>query len=486
MRATDQARQYVGTAAPGCPLSAARRGSAGRQPRFRRRVNLRTCFPRLLTLLCFSAVVLPAQSPQPYSARTDRKVVPYPQAPPALGPAGSIITDPRFGSRIARVTDFRSDPKGSGRSLFTPSSSEQNSWNKNSTMFYVDTSGGSFLLYTFDPATMKSHLARPPNLRWTGEPQFSYTQPNILYGVVRRDTVFQQYDISTGKTSNINNASKCVKLQPTDGAGSPTVSADDSRFMTALGPLQDKNYLIYVYDRSLGCRWYNTQTGEIGGQWGPKGTISAPDRFLIHNARMAKSGKFVYVTRGGGPGVGTAWVVWEIDTLNVAACPKGCKAHHALGYSHIVGASGITHPLEIWLRPLDHLEQATSIVADLEPAKDFWYDSHYSWNNVDPNDSAPVCFSTYRPTNPDTPGTPPLVTGPWENEIDCAETDEKASTVWRFAHTYSTARNGFWSQPRGNVSQDGRFFMFTSDWEDQLGKSDGESYRTDVFIVELK
>ena len=353
-------------------------------------------------------------------------------------------------------------------------------------MFYVDTSGGSFLLYTFDPATMKSHLARPPNLRWTGEPQFSYTQPNILYGVVRRDTVFQQYDISTGKTSNINNASKCVKLQPTDGAGSPTVSADDSRFMTALGPLQDKNYLIYVYDRSLGCRWYNTQTGEIGGQWGPKGTISAPDRFLIHNARMAKSGKFVYVTRGGGPGVGTAWVVWEIDTLNVAACPKGCKAHHALGYSHIVGASGITHPLEIWLRPLDHLEQATSIVADLEPAKDFWYDSHYSWNNVDPNDSAPVCFSTYRPTNPDTPGTPPLVTGPWENEIDCAETDEKASTVWRFAHTYSTARNGFWSQPRGNVSQDGRFFMFTSDWEDQLGKSDGESYRTDVFIVELK
>ncbi|MGA8815062.1 MAG: hypothetical protein WB523_21120, partial [Candidatus Sulfotelmatobacter sp.] len=89
--------------------------------------------------------------------------------------------------------------------------------------------------------------------------------------------------------------------------------------------------------------------------------------------------------------------------------------------------------------------------------------------------------------NPDTPGAAPLVTGPWQNEIDCAETDGKASKVWRFAHTYSTARNGFWSTPRGNVSQDGRFFMFTSDWEDQLGKKpNGNQYRTDVFIVELK
>ena len=62
--------------------------------------------------------------------------------------------------------------------------------------------------------------------------------------------------------------------------------------------------------------------------------------------------------------------------------------------------------------------------------------------------------------------------------------DGKDSKVWRFAHTYSTAKNGFWSTPRGHVSQDGRFFMFTSDWEDQLGKAPSK-YRTDVFVVEL-
>jgi hypothetical protein len=466
--------------------------------RFRSQVNVMKHSMRLLTVLCGSVVALAAQSqpsphrddtssPAEYSARTDRKTVPYPETSPAIGPAGAVITDPSFGSRIARITDARSDPKGAGRSLSSPSSAEQNPWNKDSTMFYVDTAGGSFLIYDFDPVTMKSRLASAPNLPWTGEPQFSYGQPNILYGVVRRDTVFQQYDVSTGKVTDVNNPSKCVKLQASDSGGSPTVSADDNRFMTTLGPVQDKNYMVYVYDRSLGCRWYNTQTGEIGGQWGPKGTISAPDRFLMHNARMAKSGKYVYATRGGGEGVGKGWVVWEIDTMNVAACPQGCKGHHVLGYSHILGASGMSHPLELWMRPLNHLENTASIITGLEPARNFWYDSHYSWSNVDPNDSAPVCFSTYRPTNPNTTGTPLLVTGPWENEIDCAETDGKASKVWRFAHTYSTARNGFWSSPRGNVSQDGRFFMFTSDWQDQLGKQpNGNSYRSDVFVVELR
>jgi hypothetical protein len=354
-------------------------------------------------------------------------------------------------------------------------------------MFYITTSGGQFLLYDFDPAAMTARSARIPNLDWGAEPQFSFQQASILYGMNHRKVVFEQYDTSSGRASQINDPSKCVKLDSRDTGHALTVSADDNRFMTVLGPMQDKNYMVYVYDRTQGCRWYNTQTGEIGGQWGPKGTVSVSDRFTLHNARMAKSGKFVYMVPGGGGSGGHRWLVWDIDTMNISGCSKGCSGHHAVGYSHIIGTSGIGHPLDVWLRPPDHLDTFTPIISGLDVAKGFWYDSHFSWNNVDPNDSAPVCFSTYRPTNPDTPGAALLVTGPWDNEIDCAETDGKASKVWRFAHTYSTARNGFWSTPRGNVSQDGRFFMFTSDWEDQLGKTpNGDKYRTDVFIVELR
>jgi hypothetical protein len=424
--------------------------------------------------------------PQPYCAHTDRRVEPYPEKPPAIGPAGSIINDPAFGSRILRVTDGRSDPAQAGRPLFTPSSSEQNSWNKNSSMFYVTTSGGAILLYDFDPGTMIARPAKTPKVDLGAEPQFSFRQANILYGMNRRERTFEQYDTSNGRVTAVNDASQCTKLGAGDTASLVSVSADDNRFLTMLGPQQDKNYMVYVYDRAHGCRWYNTQTGEIGGQWGPKGMISVPDRFLLHNARMAKSGKFVYLTRGGG-GIGNGWVIWELDSMNVGVCSLACGGHHVMGYSHIIGPSELSHPLDLWVRPLNNLNSSTPLITGLAPAKDFWFDSHFSWNNVDENDSTPVCFSTYRPNNPDTPAAAPLVTGPWENEIDCAETDGKASTVWRFAHTYSTARNGFWSTPRGNVSQDGRFFMFTSDWEDQLGKTpNGDKYRTDVFIVQLK
>lgn len=424
---------------------------------------------------------------QRYCASTDRRVEPYPDTPPPIGPAGSIISDPTFGSRILRVTDGRSDPKQAGRPLFTPSSAELNAWNKDSTLFYVTTSGGSFLLYHFDPAKMRAEAAGSPNLDLGAEPEFSFQQPNLLYGMNRRDRVLEQYDVSSKRGTQISDPSKCVKLDSRDNGNFMSVSADDNRFMAMLGPQQDKDYIIYVYDRSQGCRWYNTQTGEIGGAWGPKGTISVPDRFSLHNARMAKSGKFVYMTRGGAGSIGHGWVVWEIDTMNIGVCSRACNAHHVLGYSHIIGPSNMVHPLDLWLRPLNHLDDVKPLIAGLEPAKGFWFDSHFSWNNVDPEDSSPVCFSTYRPNNPDTPGAAPLVTGPWQNEIDCAETDGKASKVWRFAHTYSTARNGFWSTPRGNVSQDGRFFMFTSDWEDQLGKTpNGDKYRTDVFVVELK
>jgi hypothetical protein len=333
---------------------------------------------------------------------------------------------------------------------------------------------------------MKPQMAETPALHWGPEPQFSFGQNNIIYGVQHQEATIEQYDTASGKVSEINKPSKCVKLGAGDRANVISVSADDNRFMTTLGPGQNKNYLVYIYERNHGCRWYNTETGEIGGDWGPKGAISVPDRFLVHNARIAKSGKFVYVTRGTNASPGHRWVVWQLDTLNVSVCAKACSGHHVMGYSHILGTSGFHHPMEVLVRPLDHLEESRSMIEGLEEGKKEWYDSHFSWNNVDPDDTAPVCYSTYLPTNSAAAGTAPMVTGPWESEIDCAETDGKGSKVWRFAHTYTSAKNGFWSTPRGNISQDGRFFEFTSDWENLLGTGPNGKNRMDVFIVELK
>src|ERR1700676_2467920 len=99
------------------------------------------CFAYCLAvLLLFVATAAPQSQPDAspkagcgppkYCARTDQRVEPYPQKPPAIGPAGSMINDPTFGSRILRVTDGRSDPTQAGLPLYTPSSPEQNSWNQ--------------------------------------------------------------------------------------------------------------------------------------------------------------------------------------------------------------------------------------------------------------------------------------------------------------------------------------------------------------------
>ena len=420
--------------------------------------------------------------PPSYCARTDRKVEPYPSIPVKLGPAGSIFTDPTFGSRMVRVTDPSTAEGRAGVPFFTPASAEQNSWNSNSSRFFVTDNGGALWLFDFDANTMKPREVGKLKAPWRGA-QFSYSQPDILYGVAGRSAVFQQYDAASGKVSDIHDASSCASLKASDWGSGISVSADDKRLMGVFGPQQDNNYLVYLYDREKGCRWYNTQTGEIGGKWGPRGTIAAPYRFSIHDARMSKSGEFVEISGGGkGP------MYWQVDTMNVVLCANKenqCWGHHAMGYSHMVNSFNRRHPLELAVRPLNDLT-ATKRLLD-PPAVVGWYDYHISWNASGPQDSNPACFSTYRKGNPNTPATPLMVSGPWENEIDCVETDGKASTVWRFAHTYSTAKNGFWSQPRGNVSPDGRFFMFTSDWQDQLGlRANGKLYRTDVFIVELR
>jgi hypothetical protein len=100
-------------------------------------------------------------------------------------------------------------------------------------------------------------------------------------------------------------------------------------------------------------------------------------------------------------------------------------------------------------------------------------DSHLSWNNAQAGVLVPVFLSTYHPQP---------TSAPWrasDDEIVAVRTDGTQTTVWRFAHHFSTYVD-FWSSPRGNISQDGRFFMFTSNWGNTLGTN-----REDAFIVKL-
>jgi hypothetical protein len=66
-------------------------------------------------------------------------------------------------------------------------------------------------------------------------------------------------------------------------------------------------------------------------------------------------------------------------------------------------------------------------------------------------------------------------TGLFRDELFQIATDG-SKRVRRLAHLHSVYRD-YWDQPRANVSRDGRFAVFTSNW--------GATDRRDVFIVKI-
>lgn len=99
---------------------------------------------------------------------------------------------------------------------------------------------------------------------------------------------------------------------------------------------------------------------------------------------------------------------------------------------------------------------------------------------MDAKDSTPVCASRYSYDGDVT------IDQPFAGEIICFETDGLASTVWRFAHHRAAFLTPYFhTQPLGTVSKDGRFFLFSSDWDAQLGVGTDGTPRSDVFIVKL-
>jgi hypothetical protein len=117
------------------------------------------------------------------------------------------------------------------------------------------------------------------------------------------------------------------------------------------------------------------------------------------------------------------------------------------------------------------------------------WDTHPSWNEQGTDDARFFVTSTFCTSTPClTPYTQPL-----QNEI--YGKNPVTGAIARFANTYSADKSQTFeaAQSIGQVSQDGKFFMFTSDWMGTLGSTTGAAActvgtdcRGDVFVVELK
>ena len=453
------------------------------------KILLATCGMLFATFIL--VVIVSAQSAQPYpNANTDRLI--HPETPLAPPVKNVVFTDPDFGESMVRATDSTTNFKLPGTFVRTASTGEGNEWSADNRKFWVVGKGGHVFAFVFDPATMA--ISSLPNagpgqgllIPLRSEATFSFVDPDLIYGTTGRDPLtVTSYRFSTGVSTPVIDTRACG-VQPPLGSGSSVVSdddvnlsGDDSRIsISEGGPDSGDDMFVVVYDKSLGCRWYNTQTGQIGGQWGATGQASVSTPYLIRHTYLSKSGKYVVIRVNW-----FGWYVWDLSTLKVSACPvhdklDECAGYMTVGYDSVVNSPAILGDMQVAKRPLNDITQITQLVWPI--SYDWEEEKQFAWSNVDVNDSTPVCGSTHS-YDGDT-----SIDEPFAGEIFCIETDGIASTVWRFAHNRATyIKPYFQTQPLGSVSMDGRFFLFTSNWDAQLGTGTDGQPRSDVFIAKL-
>jgi hypothetical protein len=426
------------------------------------------------------------QGIEPYpKAITDRAI--HPETPMVPPPRNVVFTDPDFGSSMVRATDAATNARFPGTFFRTEG---ENGWSADSKKFSVIAKGGQDLVFAFDPKTME--ISSLPNakpgqgllLPLRAGASFSFADPDLIYGTSDPDTLtIRSYRFSNGISAPVIDTRTCG-VQPPLGSGPSvvsdddvTTSLDDKRVSISEGGAQfGKHMFVIVYDKRFGCRWYNTETGEIGGHWGPSGKATTSDRYLIRHASLSKNGRYVRIGVNWGP-----WYVWDLATLNVTSCDLQCDGYGVVGYKSYVNGPAIIDDMQIAKRPLRNLAQVTQLVYPLPPPHHWGQPQHFTWSNVDVKDGTPVCGSTYSYDGD------PTIDQPFAGEIFCVGTDGRASTIWRFAHDRATYIAPFFhTQPLGSISRDGHFYLFISDWDARLGMGTDGTPRSDVFIVKLE
>jgi hypothetical protein len=472
---------------------------------------------RLVCLFLLSVACVAPSQVTTYTAATDILVHNY--SPLALPAANAPFTDPDFTHSLSggfcrsshtcmvRATDLSTAASlGQGQppnvSFHTSSGAVFNQWSTDDTHFIVSTSQGNRpVLMNFNPQTGAVTVGGllPKGVGYgTGQPDFSWTEPTKVYGYNGGKPQIIEYDIATNTLTTLYDMTKCPGLNATgtgggvDSSYDVTNSGHDSRYATYVGP-QNTAPVAVIYDRGTGkCRWYNTATDSIGGDVAfPGGGKTCTNCFGkkgvgIHGAEISHDGKFLGLTVNG---IGV--LVWQIETTSVLACST-CysEGHRAQGYNEIV-----ISPQKMNADWQLYADAAPNVVSSASAKLPPWLpclnqscrgvDHHPTWP-TNSQQNSPVYAANF--ANANFAGGTLDPTQPGVGEVNATAMDG-SQTTWRFCHVRTNTgldNNLFWHTPRGNVTKDGKFFMFTTNWDGTLGFDNGGHYRDDVVICELR
>lgn len=421
--------------------------------------------------------------------------------------------DPIFSSQVWRITDGATRPNAQNRSYRTPSGTHQNAWSADGRYFYVVSTDGTVIPFAFEAATERARRidADPGGegglvLRFYNEPHFSYTTPGVIYGSFSGSgaslRTIDAYDFSRNAYERILDLEQLVPgLGGTYVGGIGSGGVEVERLLTFFGGTsQDRHRYVAIFERQNTSRRHlvDTVASTINGR-----ATNIPLKFLLHHAFIERSGRFalLYPTVGDRqpPRNASPVYLWDIENATFSELPSiaaRSNGHDAYGYGVMVNqdcCTQTTWDAAQWqFRRLDAPLSTRDLIASVILPKSVFLAEHPSWHNARPDALTPFVTALYRYGGNDVPWRP------WDDEIVAVETGaEGNATVWRFAHHRSDVGNDdnpsrifVWYTPRPNVSQDGRWVLFTSNWEKRLGTDPGGEaggkHRQDVFLLKLR
>jgi hypothetical protein len=432
---------------------------------------------------------------------------------PHLGGAGFGFVDPTFGSNMLRVTDGQTRPGSANRSYRVPSNAHLAAWNADSTRFYVVSNDGTVIPYSFNPETITASRMQATGTGSGGltlgfyvEPQFSRVDPNVIFGAVNgtNNRTISKYDFKAGTYTTIVDLDTIVSgLANTYVGGLMSGGTQTENLMTFFGGGSQDNHYYALWaplGNLAGRKLLNTLTSTVNGA-----SIGTTLNFHVHSAMIDKSGRFVFLYPTAvdlaSPRYASQVYIWDTSSNAVTAITSGGHdgavamrpgGHDAAGYETWVNQDCCTSSswdaAQWQFRDLTSLNQISDLISPVQASKEVYLADHTSWNNAQPNVLVPVISSTYRYGGNTAPWRA------WDDEIIGIDTTNGGGgLVWRFAHHRSLVASEsnpttpyFWYEPIANVSPNGNWVVFTSNWEKTLGTDSEEgTFRQDVFLVQL-
>jgi hypothetical protein len=252
---------------------------------------------------------------------------------------------------------------------------------------------------------------------------------------------------------------------------------------TASTSLEDTGQGIEIYaDETSDASTSTTLASVVAAS--PQAPAVSEAGITLHNVKFERSGNWVGISSAFAEQPFLIWYVHDTAANSMISCSNPgdyqyadlqdpCGSHHAMLYGAMVGKgdNGSLGSENSWTEPMVTFNPSNPTAAGA--AQNYFigplpltglegvsaFDTHWSCNDMDTANSMPCVRSSYYQS-----GSVILPTGPWQTEIDVQYPKPSgASPTWRFCRDWTGGENGFFSSARGNISQDGRFFLFSSD-----------------------